>query len=60
MIMKMGAWVAQSMKHPTLELYSRHDLEVMRLSPTSAPHWAWSLLEILSPSPSAPSSQPQL
>ena len=29
-----GAWVAQSVKRPTLNFGSVHDLRVMRLSPT--------------------------
>ena len=28
-----GAWVAQSVKHPTLDFSSGHDLTVVRLSP---------------------------
>ena len=28
-----GTWVAQSVKCPTLDFASRHDLRVMRLSP---------------------------
>ena len=31
--MEWGAWVAQWVKHPTLEFGSGHDLRVMRLSP---------------------------
>ena len=29
-----GTWVAQSIKHPTLDFSSGHDLTVVRLSPT--------------------------
>jgi len=46
-----GAWVAQSVKRPTLDFGSVHDLRVMRLSPLPplwAPWSAGSLLEILS------------
>ena len=43
-----GAWVAQSIKCPTLGFGSDHDLRVVRLSPMWGSHWAWSLLKILS------------
>ena len=33
-----GTWVAQSVKRPTLDFSSGHDLTVMRLSPCQAPH----------------------
>jgi len=31
-----GTWVAQSVKHPTLDFSSGHDLRVMRSSPAGA------------------------
>ena len=34
MISKWGAWVAQSVEHPTLDFGSGHDPRVMRSSPT--------------------------
>ena len=47
--------MAQSVKHPTLDFGSGHDLRVLRLSPAQAPHSAVSLVEdSLSFSPSAP------
>ena len=32
---KRGTWVAQSIKHPTLDLDSGHDVRVMKFSPVS-------------------------
>jgi len=32
---KRGLWVAQSVKHPTLDFGSGHDLGVLRSSPAS-------------------------
>ena len=49
-----GTGMAQSVQCSTLDFGSGHDLRVVRLSPTSAVHWVWSLLEILSTFPSAP------
>jgi len=49
-----GAWVAQSVKRPTLGFGSGRDLSIMRSSPKSGWCSVWSLLETLSPSPSAP------
>ena len=49
----MGTWVAQSVKRPTLGFASGHDLTVS-LSPTGSALTAQSLLEILSPTLSAP------
>ena len=50
--MTWGAWVAQSVKHLTLDFGSGHDLSVVRFSPELGsrltPRWAWSLLKILS------------
>ena len=50
-----GAWVAQSVKRPTLDLASDHDLVVLRsslgLGSTLGEEPAW---DSLSPSPSAP------
>ena len=47
--------MAQSVKRPTLDFYSGHDLTAVRSSPTSGSVLtAWSLLGILSPSPFAP------
>ena len=50
--MTWGAWVAQSVKHLTLDFGSGHDLRVVRFSPELGsrltPRWAWSLLKILS------------
>ena len=44
-----GAWVAQSVKHLTLDIGSGHNLIVMRLSSKSGSALtAWKLLEILS------------
>lgn len=42
----MGNLVSQFVNRPTLDLTFIHDRRVMR----STPHWAWNLLEILSPS----------
>ena len=49
-----SSWVAQSVKHQTLDFGSGHDLRVVRSSPTSGSVLtAWSLLGILSlPPPS--------
>ena len=33
--LKGGAWVAKSVKHPTLDFGSGHDIRIMRSSPTS-------------------------
>ena len=50
---KRGTWVAQSVKHPTLDFCSGHDLTLVRLSPSSGPALTeWSLLQF-SPSLSA-------
>ena len=43
-----GAWVAWSVKCPTLDLGSGHDFMVVRLSPVSRSTLGWSLLKILS------------
>ena len=43
------AWVAQSVKCPTLDFGSGHGLRVLGSSPTSgSTHWVWNLLKILS------------
>ena len=36
-----------SLKCPTLDFSSGHDLTVVRLSPMLGSHWVWSLLKIL-------------
>ena len=43
-----GTWVAQMVKHPTLDFSSGHDLRVLRLSSMTALCSARSLLKILS------------
>ena len=48
-----GTWVAQSVKRPTLDFSSSHDLRILGLSPAAGSRW--SLLKILSLSPSPPS-----
>ena len=50
-----GAWVAQLVKHLILDFGSGHDLRVLRSRPVMGSPWAWNLLKILSPLPSAPS-----
>ena len=49
-----GIWMAQSVEHPTLDFGSGHDLWVVDRAPWQAWHSLGSLLEILSPFPSAP------
>jgi len=44
---KRGLWVAQSVKHPTLDFGSGHDLRVVRSSLCWTPCSVGSLLEIL-------------
>ena len=48
------AWVAQSVKCPTLDFGSGHDLVVVRSSPIWGSTLSKELLKILSPFPSAP------
>ena len=48
-----GAWVTQSVERPTLDLGSGHDPGVTGSSLCRALCWAWSLLKIVSFSPSA-------
>ena len=43
-----GAWVVQSVKPPTLDFSSSHDLTALRSSPMLGLHWVWSLLNFLS------------
>ena len=44
-----GAWVARSVKCPTLDFNSGHNLRVVGLGPVSGSlRWVWSLLKILS------------
>ena len=51
----MGAWVAQSVKHPSLDFGSGHDLRVHEFEPMlGSVLTAWSLLGILSLPLSAP------
>ena len=52
-----GIWVAQLIKHPTLDFSS--DQIMISGTWNWAPHWAWSLFGILSPS-SSPSLPPLL
>lgn len=49
-----GAWVVQSVEHPTLSFGSNHNLRLMRSSPMLGSPSAWSLLRSLSPSPLSP------
>ena len=43
-----GAWVAELIKHLTLDFSSGHDLRVMRSALGGALHWVWRLPGILS------------
>ena len=48
-VCRLGAWVAESVKCPTLEFGLGHDLRVVRSRALCwALCWAWSLLKILS------------
>ena len=47
--LRKSAWVAQLVKHQTLDFGSGHDLQGVRSSPSGAPSSAGSLLEVLSP-----------
>ena len=54
---KRNTWVAQLAKCLTLDFGSGHDLKKVSLIPNGAPHWVWSLLNILSlalPLPNTP------
>ena len=50
--MGSGAWVAQSIEHPTLAFGTGQDPRNVGSSPRQAPHGAWSLLRNISLSPS--------